>query len=330
MFGIIFEGNRDLRRIYMPPDYQSFPLRKDFYLADDAARSPGAGVRPMERTHAPTAAPATALVRRTPALTGATAMTTSTRRPRPLDDPRDHARPRAWRLRAGPAVPAADRARGRVLHARRRRDVHQHGPAAPVDPRRAPGRAQARRREGRRPRPGPRLPPPRRREAVRERRLPPGHLLPRPARVRQLAVLRVARRHGVREAARRPGAAPRRVHPGPRHRAQPDRQPRPVPGLDGPRPRRPDADPVVVHRARRDRRDAGGADRPADALQLLPDRRRQRRPEPRVHEPPRRLDDARRPSRSRPATRSSTRTRSSSAGCAAWASSTPRRPSGWR
>ena len=53
MFGITFEGNRDLRRIYMPPDYTSFPLRKDFYLADDAARSPGAGVRHMERTHAP-------------------------------------------------------------------------------------------------------------------------------------------------------------------------------------------------------------------------------------------------------------------------------------
>jgi NADH-quinone oxidoreductase subunit C len=66
MFGITFEGNRDLRRIYMPPDYQSFPLRKDFYLPDDAARSPGGGVRPMERTHAPRNAPTTALVRRTP------------------------------------------------------------------------------------------------------------------------------------------------------------------------------------------------------------------------------------------------------------------------
>jgi NADH-quinone oxidoreductase subunit C len=53
MFGIIFEGNRDLRRIYMPADYTSFPLRKDFYLADDAARSPGGGVRHMERTHEP-------------------------------------------------------------------------------------------------------------------------------------------------------------------------------------------------------------------------------------------------------------------------------------
>jgi NADH-quinone oxidoreductase subunit C len=67
MFGITFEGNRDLRRIYMPPDYQSFPLRKDFYLPDDAARSPGAGVRPMERTHAPSNVSTTALVRRTPA-----------------------------------------------------------------------------------------------------------------------------------------------------------------------------------------------------------------------------------------------------------------------
>ena len=53
MFGIIFEGNRDLRRIYMPPDYTSFPLRKDFYLPDDAARSPGEGVRHMEQTHPP-------------------------------------------------------------------------------------------------------------------------------------------------------------------------------------------------------------------------------------------------------------------------------------
>ena len=41
MFGIIFEGNRDLRRIYMSPDYLGVPLRKDFYLADDASRAPG-------------------------------------------------------------------------------------------------------------------------------------------------------------------------------------------------------------------------------------------------------------------------------------------------
>lgn len=53
MFGIIFEGNRDLRRIYMPADYVSFPLRKDFLLPDDAARSPGEGFRHIEQTHQP-------------------------------------------------------------------------------------------------------------------------------------------------------------------------------------------------------------------------------------------------------------------------------------
>jgi NADH-quinone oxidoreductase subunit C len=65
MFGITFEGNRDLRRIYMPPDYTSFPLRKDFYLPDDAARSPGGGVRPIEQTHQPSNVPASAALRRT-------------------------------------------------------------------------------------------------------------------------------------------------------------------------------------------------------------------------------------------------------------------------
>jgi NADH-quinone oxidoreductase subunit C len=53
MFGIIFEGNRDLRRVYMPPDYASFPLRKDFYLPDDSARGPGGGVRHVEQPYAP-------------------------------------------------------------------------------------------------------------------------------------------------------------------------------------------------------------------------------------------------------------------------------------
>ncbi len=49
MMGIVFDGNRDLRRIYMSPDYRSFPQRKDFLLPDDAADSPAAGVNPLER-----------------------------------------------------------------------------------------------------------------------------------------------------------------------------------------------------------------------------------------------------------------------------------------
>ena len=53
MFGIIFEGNRDLRRIYMPADYVSFPLRKDFLLPDDSARSPGEGFRHVEQAYQP-------------------------------------------------------------------------------------------------------------------------------------------------------------------------------------------------------------------------------------------------------------------------------------
>jgi NADH-quinone oxidoreductase subunit C len=63
MFGIIFEGNRDLRRVYMPPDYASFPLRKDFYLPDDSARGPGGGVRHQESPYAPLSATETSIRR---------------------------------------------------------------------------------------------------------------------------------------------------------------------------------------------------------------------------------------------------------------------------
>jgi NADH-quinone oxidoreductase subunit C len=66
MFGLIFEGNRDLRRIYMPPDYQSFPLRKDFLMPDDASRSPGLGVRHIEQTLPPGESRRTPVLRSSP------------------------------------------------------------------------------------------------------------------------------------------------------------------------------------------------------------------------------------------------------------------------
>jgi NADH:ubiquinone oxidoreductase subunit C len=49
MMGIVHDGNRDLRRIFMSPDYRSFPQRRDFLLPDDAADSSAAGVSPLER-----------------------------------------------------------------------------------------------------------------------------------------------------------------------------------------------------------------------------------------------------------------------------------------
>jgi hypothetical protein len=51
----------------MPPDYNAFPLRKDFFLPDDAARSPGAGVRHMEQSHAPRNAKPGMMIRKAPA-----------------------------------------------------------------------------------------------------------------------------------------------------------------------------------------------------------------------------------------------------------------------
>ena len=66
MFGIVFEGNRDLRRIYLPDEFVSFPLRKDFHLPDDASRSPGMGVRPMENTVPPRDATPATVLRRSP------------------------------------------------------------------------------------------------------------------------------------------------------------------------------------------------------------------------------------------------------------------------
>ena len=267
MFGIIFEGNRDLRRIYMPPDYASFPLRKDFFLPDDAARSPGGGVRPMERT--PRA--------QQRALDGRSSG-------EPRHDDQDstpvHGRP------AGHA-----RSRPRRLRARSRRT--RRGPSArPSSTRLADGEMLINM--------GPQHPSTHgvlrvvlKLDGEKVVDLDPvlGYLHRGVEKLCENADYHQAICYtdpleyvsalfnewapvmAFEKLLDVAGPAPRRVHPRAVGRAEPDRQPRPVHGLDGAGPGWPDADPVVVHRARRDRGHAGRPDRPADAVQLLPHRR---------------------------------------------------------
>ncbi len=114
-------------------------------------------------------------------------------------------RERAARAVLGAAQGAAPRAGG-PRRARDRAPHPQHGPAAPVDPRRAPRAARTRRRRG----PGRRgvrgLPAPRHREARREPQVPPGRHAARPRRLHRRHHHRDRVRAGHREARRHRGS----------------------------------------------------------------------------------------------------------------------------
>ena len=320
MMGIVFEGNRDLRRIYMSPDYRSFPQRKDFILPDDAADSSAHGVNPLER----------------PETWDLTRFSDAAQVPGPGGDPSRPRRPTPTRAdrddeggsrgphpgpdRAGPrrgGSPAggrraaarspragrvrrvrpgrhsrsatADRAGAGGLHPRRGGDADQHGAAAPLDPRRHAAGRQGARRGDRRHRPGARLPPSRDREAVRERDVHDRPDVRRPDGLPGDDAQRARAGDRLREALRDQGAEASRVHPGAGGRAEPDLQPQPDDGLPGARHGRADPDPVQLHQPRRDRRHAVRHQRAANALQLLPRRRRELGRQRRVPQPPRHL-----------------------------------------
>ena len=294
----------DARRLAGPPAAQGLPAR----------RHPGR----VQGRHHPAARPAG----------GRTTDDRPTRRTTPYAATESEHQPRAG------SSPSPARTGTRVVDGHRRRGRRpgrrQHGPAAPVDPRRAPADPRARGRDGHR---GPlrhRLPAHRHREEHGVPLLGAGrHVLHPdglPVPVLQRDDLLPRRRAAARHRGRHPGEGP--GHAGPADGAQPDLLP---PGLHRHRrhgDRRADRDDDRLPRARAGARPVRADHRPADEPRVHPPRRRRpghaarrARPDPRLHRA-----DEEAPARSTPP--SATPTRSSRPASSTSATSTS--PAAWR
>ena len=271
MFGIVFDGHPALTRILMPDDWPGHPQRKDYPLGGIPVEYKGGTIPPPDQ-------------RRSLQL-----MTTDQTTSYAGTEPRP---PRAGSS-PSPARTGTPIAEG-LGRGRRRAGRRQHGPAAPVDPRRAPADPRARGRDGHR---GPlrhRLPAHRHREEHGVPLLGAGrHVLHPdglPLAVLQRDDLLPRRRAAARHRGRHPREGP--GHAGPAHGAQPHLLP---PGLHRHRrhgDRRADRDDDRLPRARAGARPVRADHRPAH--------------EPRVHPPRRRRPGPARPARS---TRSATSSR---------------------
>jgi hypothetical protein len=263
MFGITFDGNPDMRNIYLPTGFEGHPLRKDFPLLARVVKPwPGiVDVEPMPGE----ATTATATATATP-FPGQEATLLRWRSVARMTDDRGPAA--GLHRRPGRGCPHQRRARDR------RRHGAQHGAAAPRHPRHAaPHRPPRRRAGGQRGR-GLRLHAPRLREAGRGPDLPPGHHPGEPHRLarqlRQRGPVHPRRRaaHGDR------GPAPGPVDPHDPLRAVPPGQHHPVHRRPGPAAGRPDRGVLRL---------------PGPGVRPQPDRGRHRRalpPELRPHRRP--------------------------------------------